>query len=78
MKAYIDGAIEEVRLGFDWTSQEVRVSVKSVTGSIYIDVRKWIKDQVTGEYHPRSGVMIGISEWPKVMEAISKLSESYK
>ena len=70
--------LEEVEVELGWTTQKLIACVKSVNGKMFVDVRKWVKATSQSEYRPRHGIMLDVKDWPKAMEAISKLVEGYK
>ena len=61
-----------------WSKQKLIACVKSVNGKMFIDLRKWVKNEGTEILRPRLGIMLSVDDWPKAMEAISKLVEGYK
>lgn len=65
-----NNAISETVLEL-WPKQKLIVALKSVSGHLFIDARKWI--EVNGTLTARKGLMISVEHWPKVMEKIREM-----
>ena len=75
-----DRALKEVIVEFiGWNTQKLVLAVKSVDGKLFLDVRKWYFYENAKPSPTKKGLMIGLSDWNKVIESIKALIlEEYK
>ena len=54
---------------------KVHISLKSVEGKMFIDIRKWFKYPNLDHYvSSKKGIMLRVSDWDKIIPLINKLS----
>ena len=66
-----DQSISEIEVENLWPNQKMIVALKTLSGKMFIDARKWTKTQ-TG-YSPGKGLMLHVEHWPLVTQKIQEM-----
>ena len=58
---------------------QVNVSVKSVSGKLFLDVRKWYKFSNVGNYiATKKGCMLDLEQWKEIIPAMKAFIDQYE